>query len=67
MKGATGSWTDEYSKIDVFLLSLIFDFLAIGSLSSLFLSFLPGLAAMTGSSNWYLNLSPTLSRLKKEK
>jgi hypothetical protein len=55
MKGATGSWTDEYSKIDVFLLSLIFDFLAIGSLSSLFLSFLPGLAAMTGSSNWYLN------------
>ena len=66
MKGETGSWTEEYSKMVVILLSLSFIFLDTGSLTSLFLCFFKFPAAMI-SSNWYLNLSPTLSRLKKKK
>jgi hypothetical protein len=63
MKGATGSWTEEYSRIDVLLLSLSFNFFGMGSLSSLFLK---AFALPAISSNWYLNLSPTLSRLKRK-
>jgi len=50
MKGETGSWTDEYSKMVVSLLSLSFDFLNTGSTtSSLFLSFFAFLGVMVSS------------------